>query len=232
LYNEKRRISRKDGFPTFSIHVDDSMGQNGNKISEKLAKRSIERAPHRPYSPDISPCDFWLFGMLKHNMKDREFQSQQAILSVVAKMWNDLTFADVQCVFQDFLDTLYLEQDRRELFSIYVPTIKSADSDHQSFISLKYFNDFLIPQCPSKIRTPGSSLRYFLDQHWQEIAAIAKCAFDRKWSRKWVERSANQCWSRKYVKRNCGIKMEGKQATRRHRAVRGGRKPLKYFTDS
>jgi hypothetical protein len=36
-------------------------------------------------------------------------------------------------------------------------------------------------------------LTYFLDQHWQEIAAITKCecAFDRKWSRKWVERSAN-----------------------------------------
>jgi hypothetical protein len=44
--------------------------------------------------------------MLKHKMKDREFQSQEAILSGVAKMWNDLTFADVQRAFQEWMDCL------------------------------------------------------------------------------------------------------------------------------
>jgi hypothetical protein len=39
-------------------------------------------------------------------MKDREFQSQQAILSVVAESWNDLTFADVQPVFQEWMERL------------------------------------------------------------------------------------------------------------------------------
>jgi hypothetical protein len=104
LYNEKRRISCKEGFPAFSAHMHHSMCNNGNKISEKLAKRSIERAPHPPYSPDISPCDFWLFGMLQHKMRDREFQSEQAILSAVVKMWNDLTFADVQCAFPEWME--------------------------------------------------------------------------------------------------------------------------------
>jgi hypothetical protein len=104
LYNEKRRISRKERFPAFSVHIDHPMCHNGNKISEKLAKRNTERALHPPYSPDISPCDFWLFGMRKQKMKDREFQSQQAFLSAVAKMWNELTFADVQCVFQKWME--------------------------------------------------------------------------------------------------------------------------------
>jgi hypothetical protein len=44
--------------------------------------------------------------MLEHNMKDREFQSQQAILSAIAKIWNDLTFADVQRVFQEWMERL------------------------------------------------------------------------------------------------------------------------------
>jgi hypothetical protein len=86
--------------------MDNSMCHNGHKISEKLAKGSIERAPHPLYSPDISPCDFWLFGILKHNMKDQEFQNQQTILSAVAKMWNDITFADVQRVFQEWMERL------------------------------------------------------------------------------------------------------------------------------
>jgi hypothetical protein len=106
LYNEKTRISRKKGFPAVSVHMDNSMCHDGHKISEKLAKKSTERVPHPSYSPDISPCDFWLFGMLEYKMKDREFQSQQVILSAVANMWDDLTFADVQCVFQEWMERL------------------------------------------------------------------------------------------------------------------------------
>jgi hypothetical protein len=44
--------------------------------------------------------------MLKHNMKDREFQSQQAILKCISKSWADLTFADPQSVFQESIERL------------------------------------------------------------------------------------------------------------------------------
>jgi hypothetical protein len=102
---------------------------------------------------------------------------------------------------------------------------------------MKYFNGFLMPERPSKLRAPrfpslfipGSSLTYFRDQHWQEIAAITKCkcAFDRNWGRKGVGRSANQCWSWKYVKLERGIKTDGKRGAWQC----GIRKPFKYFLD-
>jgi hypothetical protein len=101
FYNEKRRISCKKGFPAFSARMDNSMCHTDKKISERLAKGRVERAPHPPYSPDISPGDFLLFGMRKQKMKDREFQSQQTILGAVAKMWNHLAFADIQRVFHE-----------------------------------------------------------------------------------------------------------------------------------
>jgi hypothetical protein len=82
------------------------MCQNGDKVSEKLTKGSIERPLHPPYSPDIRPCDFWLFGTLKHQMKNREFQSQQAIRSAPAQLWNDFTVTDVQRVFQEWMEHL------------------------------------------------------------------------------------------------------------------------------
>jgi hypothetical protein len=66
VYREKRRISRRKGLPNFSVHMDNSMCHNGAKITEKPAKRHIARAPHSLYSPDLSLCDFWLFGILRH----------------------------------------------------------------------------------------------------------------------------------------------------------------------
>jgi hypothetical protein len=44
--------------------------------------------------------------MRKQKIKEREFQSQQAIFSAVAKMRNDLTFADVRRVFQEWMERL------------------------------------------------------------------------------------------------------------------------------
>ena len=33
-----------------------------------------------PYSPDLAPCDFWLFPKLKTTLKGRRFQSREDIM--------------------------------------------------------------------------------------------------------------------------------------------------------
>jgi hypothetical protein len=86
--------------------MDNSMSQNRRTVSGKFAQRSIEQAPHPPYSPYINPCDFWLFGILTLYRKDREFQSPQAIFNAIARIWDDPTFEDVQRVFQEWMERL------------------------------------------------------------------------------------------------------------------------------
>jgi hypothetical protein len=55
---------RKPGL-TFWVHMDNSTCHNGSKVASKFEKYHIFRLPHPPYSPEISPCDYWLFGLLK-----------------------------------------------------------------------------------------------------------------------------------------------------------------------
>jgi hypothetical protein len=43
-------------------------------VREFLAKRSIPIVPHPPYSPDLAPCDFFLFPRLKSTLKGNQFQ--------------------------------------------------------------------------------------------------------------------------------------------------------------
>jgi hypothetical protein len=66
----------------------------------------VSRFPHPPYSPDISPCDFWLFGLLTEILKDREFNSNDEIEQAIAEAWNDLTVDEVQSVFQNWTSRL------------------------------------------------------------------------------------------------------------------------------
>jgi transposase len=77
------------------------MSHNDAKITEKLEKRHIARAPYPPYSPDLSPCDFWVFGILKQKMKERVFQSEEQNLAAITESWNELTFKNIQEVFHN-----------------------------------------------------------------------------------------------------------------------------------
>jgi transposase len=104
LYSEKRRIARRKGLPSFPVHMDNSMCHNSAKITEKLEKRHIARAPHPPYSPDLSLCDFWLFMTLKQKMKGRVFQGEEQILAAITESWNELTFEDIQRVFHNWME--------------------------------------------------------------------------------------------------------------------------------
>jgi transposase len=102
---EKLRYRRKNPGQEFFLRMDSAKCHNAKKITGKLQKKHIARAPRPLYSPDLSPCDFWFFGMVKEKIKDREFCSRQEILSSLSDPWNDITFKDVQRVFLEWMDT-------------------------------------------------------------------------------------------------------------------------------
>jgi hypothetical protein len=39
-----------------------------------LAPKNMAVVPHPPYSPDLAPCDFFLFSRMKSKLKGRHFQ--------------------------------------------------------------------------------------------------------------------------------------------------------------
>jgi histone-lysine N-methyltransferase SETMAR len=65
ILDEKQRIFRRNRRGPFFIHMDNSMCRNGCKVTDEFDNRKLQRVAHPPYSPDLSPCDFWIFGMLK-----------------------------------------------------------------------------------------------------------------------------------------------------------------------
>jgi histone-lysine N-methyltransferase SETMAR len=46
---------------------------------KKLAELYWTALEHRPYSPDLSPCDFFLFGPLKEALGGERFNSNQQV---------------------------------------------------------------------------------------------------------------------------------------------------------
>ena len=44
---------------------------------------SINTVPHRPYSPDLAPCDFWLFPKLKSCRYETIEEMKEAVMKVI-----------------------------------------------------------------------------------------------------------------------------------------------------
>ena len=51
----------------------------------------IKTVPHRPYSPDLAPCDFWLFPKLR----GCRYETIEEMKEVVTKVIDTLTQEDV-----------------------------------------------------------------------------------------------------------------------------------------
>ena len=59
----------------------------------------IKTVPHRPYSPDLAPCDFWLFPKLRGCRYERIEEMKEAVTKVI----DTLTQEDFHGAFQKLL---------------------------------------------------------------------------------------------------------------------------------
>jgi hypothetical protein len=56
--------------------------------------------PYTPYSPDLAPCDFFLFPKVKLNLKERRFDTIEEIQTESLRVLDTLTENDFQELFQ------------------------------------------------------------------------------------------------------------------------------------
>ena len=63
------------------LHHDNAPAHSSNLVQQFLAKHKIEQLRQPPYSPEIAPCDFWMFPKLKMALKGKRFDDIETIQS-------------------------------------------------------------------------------------------------------------------------------------------------------
>jgi hypothetical protein len=69
-------------------------------VREFLTKNSTTTVPQPAYSPDLAPCDFYMFPKMKLWLKGRRFVSIEEIQAESQQVLNTLTLADFNDCFQ------------------------------------------------------------------------------------------------------------------------------------
>jgi hypothetical protein len=69
-----RKRPHKWSSGTWLLHHDNAPCHAALSVGEFLVKHSIPVVPYLPYSPDLAPCNFFLFTRLKSTVKGKRFQ--------------------------------------------------------------------------------------------------------------------------------------------------------------
>jgi len=81
------------------LHHDNSPAHRAVTTNEFLAKHNIPSLPHPLSSPDLAPCDFFLFPQLKKTMKGRRFDDVEEIQANAMRQMRAITKSDYQRCF-------------------------------------------------------------------------------------------------------------------------------------
>jgi len=79
------------------LHQDNAPARNTLSVKTFLTKHMLE---HPPYSPDLAPCDFFLFPKIKSALKGTRFESIDAVKANATELMNKLSEDDLQHCFQ------------------------------------------------------------------------------------------------------------------------------------
>ena len=82
------------------FHQDNAPVHNSLLVTDYLTKMGIKTVPQPPYSPDLAPCDFWLFPKLR----GCRYETIEVMKEDVTKVIDSLTQEYFHGAFQKLLE--------------------------------------------------------------------------------------------------------------------------------
>jgi [histone H3]-lysine36 N-dimethyltransferase SETMAR len=72
------------------LHHDNAAPHRAKLVSHFLSENGIQCIRHPPYSPDLAPCDCWLFPIWKCKLRGRSFTSRNSLGQAVSQAIADI----------------------------------------------------------------------------------------------------------------------------------------------
>jgi hypothetical protein len=69
---------------------------------EKIEELGFILVPQPPYSPDLAPCDFFLFGYLKHHLEGKRLTREDQVTAAVREVFDRIPLQTFQNAMDDW----------------------------------------------------------------------------------------------------------------------------------
>jgi hypothetical protein len=89
------------------IHADTSRPHTALRTRPFMAENAIKPAPHPPYSPDLAPSDFDLFGYVKGRLTGQMFESREDLFDAIIQILRSIPMEKLMEVFLEWESRLH-----------------------------------------------------------------------------------------------------------------------------
>jgi len=72
------------------LHRDNAPAHTALSVTRYLASPGWTIVPHPPYSPDLAPCDFFLFPTMKKTLKGKRFATVEEMKTASQEALNNI----------------------------------------------------------------------------------------------------------------------------------------------
>ena len=86
------------------LHLDNCRVHNSQYTQKEIQNSSFKRAPHPPYSPDIAPSDFFIFGYIKGKLEGLSFKTRDALFETIFNIIEGISIELKRKVFDEWAD--------------------------------------------------------------------------------------------------------------------------------
>lgn len=111
LVKELNKQRPTSGTKNIKILHDNAKPHAAEKTISYLNQEDITIIRHPPYSPDLAPCDFWLFDLIKRHLTDHK--STQSLLTQITKIIEDVPREEYKKTFDKWLERMQLCIDNK-----------------------------------------------------------------------------------------------------------------------
>ena len=110
-FYQKRRP--RTGVCRIKLLHDNTPDHKSTTVQEYLKESGLDVLDHPPDSPDLSPCDIWLFPRLKEMLAGHRFESRCGIGSAVYQCLQHIPKEDYWAAFRKWVDRceMYVDAD-------------------------------------------------------------------------------------------------------------------------
>jgi histone-lysine N-methyltransferase SETMAR len=84
------------------IHADNARPHTALRTRAVMAENSMKPAPHPPYSPDLAPSDFNLFGYAKGRLTGQMFESREDLFEAIIEILKSIPMEKLMEVFLEW----------------------------------------------------------------------------------------------------------------------------------
>jgi histone-lysine N-methyltransferase SETMAR len=88
------------------LHFDNATVHTARCTQEFMRENRMRRAPHPPFSPDLAPSDFYLFGKVKTALRGQIFEEENELVAAVREVLATISRDELESVFADWLRRL------------------------------------------------------------------------------------------------------------------------------